>query len=198
MPERDRHPGRDEPDAVRVPAPDVALDSHLHHSDAEREALVKPAWWPVRLSEIAGALVVLALVVGVTAGVVLRASGNGVLGLVELAGISVLVMVVLGTSSLAYRDEHVRLELLDVVAGQKVARALDVFVDVVQLAVVAVVAYALQDLFRSDLSTGTTTGGELGLARSWVSGTATVGFVLVALVMVRKLTRDLIGQWRGR
>ena len=181
-------------EAIRVPAPDVAHDAHLHHSAAEQEALSHRDWWPVRVPELLAALVVLCLVVGVTIGVVLRVAGEGVLGLVELASLSMLLIVVLGAASLSDLDEHVRLELIDAVAGQSLLRFLDFLGGVIQLVVVGVVVYALQDLFRSDLATGTTTGGELDLKRSWLSGSATVGFALVGLVLVRQLIRGVLNR----
>lgn len=170
---------------------DLAANAHLHHSAAEEEALRHPDWLPARVPEVAGALVVFLLVIGVAVGVVLRYAGQGVLGLIELASLSMLILVVLGAVGLSYRDEHVRLELIDMVLGDKGVRRLEPFVDVFQLVVTAVVTYALWEVFRSDLLTGTTLSGELGIARKWVSGTAVICFLLVGVVLVRKLLVDV-------
>lgn len=172
-------------------ADDIAANAHLHHSEAEEEALRHPNWLPARIPEALGALVVFLLVIGVAVGVALRYVGQGVLGLVELASLSMLIMVVLGAAGLSYRDEHVRLELIDSLLGERGVDRLEILVDIIQLVVVAVVTFALWEVFRSDLVTGTTLGGELDIARKWVSGTTVVCFLLVGVVLIRKLVIDI-------
>lgn len=173
------------------PADDLAAAAHLHHSEAEKEALRQPDWLPARIPEAIGALVVFLLVIAVAGGVALRYAGQGVLGLIELASLSMLIMVVLGAAGLSYRDEHVRLELIDSLLGEKGVNRLEIFVDVFQLVVTAVVTYALWEVFRSDLVTGTTLSGELDIARKWVSGTAVICFLLVGVVLIRKMIVDV-------
>lgn len=172
-------------------ADDIAANAHLHHSEAEEEALRHPNWLPAHIPEVIGASVVFLLAIGVAAGVALRYAGQGVLGLIELASLSMLIMVVLGAAGLSYRDEHVRLELVDSMLGEKGVDRLEIFVDVFQLVVTAVVTFALWEVFRSDLVTGTTLGGELDIARKWVSGTTVICFVLVGVVLVRKMVLDI-------
>lgn len=182
------------PDREDGPAPgeeDVLAASHLHHSEAEQEALDNPDWLPAKIPETIGAVVVLVLMVGVAAGVLLRAAGHGVLGLVELASLSMLVVVVLGAAGLSYRDEHVRLEIIDAALGEKRVNRLELFVDTVQILVTAVVIYALSEVFRTDLMTGTTLSGELDIPRQWVSGVAVICFLLVLVVLIRKVVVDV-------
>ncbi|WP_435199183.1 TRAP transporter small permease subunit [Janibacter sp. GS2] len=186
------------PDDLGAEASDVARAGHLHQSAAEQEALARPEWWVVRLPETMGALVVLVLVLVVTTGVVLRVVGQGVLGLIDLASVAMLLLVVMGVSSLSYRDEHVRLELIDAVVGPRGKLRLDIFGDVFQLVVVGVVIYALGTTFLSDLQTGTTSAGELDLPRSWLSGAATLGLAFVWIVLVRKTIHDLTHLRTGR
>lgn len=186
--ERDKH---EESAEWNPSSDDLAANAHLHHSEAEEEALLHPDWLPARIPELIGALVVFLLMIGVAAGVALRYAGQGVLGLVELASLSMLVMVVLGAVGLSYRDEHVRLELVDGMLGEKGVGRLEVVVDIIQLLVTAVVTYALWEVFRSDLVTGTTLGGELDITRKWVSGTAMICFLLVGVVLIRKLIFDV-------
>lgn len=190
--------GTEAPENWKPQDDDLAANAHLHHSAAEEEALRHPGWLPARIPEVVGALVVLLLAVGVAVGVVLRYAGQGVLGLIELASLSMLILVVLGAVGLSYRDEHVRLELIDLLLGEKGVSRLELFVDVVQLLVTAVVAYALWEVFRSDLLTGTTLGGELAIPRKWVSGTAVVCFLLVGVVLVRKSLFDVRVVRKGR
>jgi len=141
--------------------------------------------------EALGALTVFILAISVTVGVILRYAGFGVLGLVELAALSMLLIVVLGAAGLSYRDEHVRLELIDAKIGEKNISRLELFVDAFQILVTAVVVFALFEVFRSDLETGTTLSGELDIARKWVSGTAMICFSLVGIVLVRKAVIDI-------
>lgn len=186
--------GRSEPEREEEwgPAPDDLLaTTHLHHSEAEQEAIEHPDWLPARIPEAVGALVVFLLMIGVGGGVLLRYTGHGVLGLIELASLSMLVIVVLGAAGLSYRDEHVRLEIIDAAVGKKGITRLELFVDVFQILVTAVVIYALFEVFRMDLMTGTTLSGELAIPRKWVSGVAVVCFVLVLVVLIRKMAVDL-------
>lgn len=174
------------------PAPDDLLaTSHLHHSEAEQDAIAHPDWLPAKIPEAVGALVVFLLMVGVGGGVLLRYAYHGVLGLIELASLSMLVVVVLGAAGLSYRDEHVRLEIIDTAVGRRGIQRLEIFVDVVQILVTAVVIYALSEVLRSDLLTGTTLSGELAIPRKWVSGVAVICFVLVLVVLIRKIVVDL-------
>lgn len=170
---------------------DLLAATHLHHSEAEQSALEHPDWLPAKIPETIGALVVFLLMVGVAGGVFLRYAGHGVLGLIELASLSMLVVVVLGAAGLSYRDEHVRLEIVDGALGEKGVNRLELFVDAVQLLVTAVIIYALSEVFRTDLLTGTTLSGELGIPRKWVSGVAVVCFLLVLVVLVRKTIFDI-------
>lgn len=185
--------GRDPGDEKEwAPEPDDLLAAtHLHHSEAEQEAIEHPDWLPAKIPEAVGALVVFLLMIGVAGGVLLRYTGHGVLGLIELASLSMLVVVVLGAAGLSYRDEHVRLEIIDGAIGTKGVQRLEIFVDAVQILVTGVVIYALSEVFRTDLLTGTTLSGELAIPRKWVSGVAVICFVLVLVVLVRKLVVDL-------
>lgn len=181
------HGGQD-----RQAAPDELVATPvLHHSEIAEEAMEHPDWLPAKIPEVVGAAVVFILALGVAVGVVLRYSGHGVLGLVELASLAMLVITVLGAAGLSYRDDHVRLELIDSALGEKKVSRLELFVDAVMLLVTAVVIYSLFSVFRLDLSFGTTLSGELGIPRMWVSGVATICFLLVGVVLVRKTVADV-------
>ncbi|WP_068250521.1 TRAP transporter small permease [Janibacter corallicola] len=183
--------GPDRDDGPEAGEEDVLAASHLHHSEAEQEALANPDWLPAKIPEAVGAAVVLILMVGVAVGVILRYTGHGVLGLIELASLSMLVVVVLGAAGLSYRDEHVRLEIIDSALGEKRVGRLELFVDAVQILVTVMVIYALSEVFRTDLMTGTTLSGELDIPRQWVSGVAVICFLLVLVVLIRKVVVDV-------
>lgn len=169
----------------------LTFDTHSNRSGLDKEPLGQSDWLPAKVPEALGALTVFILAISVTVGVILRYAGFGVLGLVELAALSMLLIVVLGAAGLSYRDEHVRLELIDAKIGEKNISRLELFVDAFQILVTAVVVFALFEVFRSDLETGTTLSGELDIARKWVSGTAMICFSLVGIVLVRKAVIDI-------
>lgn len=181
----------------RPASEDLVATAHLHHSPIDQEAIEHPDWLPAKIPEAIGAGVVLLLALGVGLGAVLRYAGHGVLGLVELASLAMLVVVVLGAAGLSYRDEHVRLELIDGALGEKNVGRLELFVDAVMLLVTLVVIYSLFSVFRLDLSFGTTLSGELGIPRKWVSGVAVICFLLVGIVLVRKTIADVRAVRRG-
>ncbi|SDB81913.1 TRAP-type C4-dicarboxylate transport system, small permease component [Raineyella antarctica] len=188
-----RRPDEAVPPVPEVEAPDSTHDLHAVETPEEHEALTRPAWLPVRLVEWAGGAVALALMFGVTYGVIVRAAGRGVTGLLELAGVAVLVLTLLGAPSLTYRDENVRLEIVDMFASSAVLKVLNIISDLIQLAVVLVIVYGAVLLFQRDLERGTTMGGELGLGRFWLTGMIALGFAVVAAATIRKLWHDLRG-----
>lgn len=153
-----------------------------------------PAWLPVQVLEWLGGLVVVALAVGVTFGVGMRASGRGLLGVLELGGLSMVFLVLLGAPALALRDEHVRLELADFILSSKSLKWLQLFGLVVQFLVTVLLMYAMWQVLQVDLRRGTTIGGELRLPRMWVSGFALFGFALLAAAIVRRFVHDLRGK----
>lgn len=188
-----RRPDEAVPPVREVEAPDFTHDIHAVESSEERAAMGGPAWLPVRLVEWAGALVILALMFGVTYGVVMRTAGRGVLGLLELAAVAVLVIALFGAPSLTYRDENVRLEIIDMFASPRVLKVLNIVSDLFQLVVVAVIVYAAVTLFMTDLERGTTMTGELRLKRYWLTGMIALGFAVVAAATIRKLWHDIRG-----
>lgn len=188
-----RRPDEAVPPVPEVEAPDFTHDLHAVESAEEKAALAGPPWLPVRLIEWAGAVLVLLLMVGVTYGVIMRTAGRGVLGLLELAAVSVLLITLLGAPGLTYRDENVRLEIIDMFAGPRVLKVLNIISDVFQLLVVGVIVYAAVNLFQTDLDRGTTLSGELRIRRFWVTGVIALGFAMVGVALIRKLWHDLRG-----
>lgn len=196
MSNADKDPSRDGGEQ-RPASDDLVATGHLHYSPIDQEAIEHPDWLPARIPETIGAVVVLLLALGVGLGAILRYAGHGVLGLVELASLAMLVVVVLGAAGLSYRDEHVRLEIIDGALGERNIGRLELFVDAVMLLVTLVVIYSLFSVFRLDLSFGTTLSGELGIPRKWVSGVGVTCFLLVGVVLVRKTIADVRSMRRG-
>lgn len=169
-----------DPGTVRVPEDEPAEDDlGRTFTEAEEPAPV-PTWMPLQILEGVGGLVALALAVGVTTAVVLRLFGSAVIGMVELGAMSMLFLVLLGAPAVAARDQHVRLELLDFFVRPGVLRALDHFGSAVQLVVTGFLITAVWQVLQSDLTRGTTIGGELRLDRWWVSGFALFGLIALA------------------
>lgn len=186
-----RLPGEAVAPVREIEPPDLAQDIHAVQSEESRASMSQPVWLPVRLTEWAGAALVLFLAAAVTVGVITRAAGSGIIGLLELSALGMVVLTLLGAPGMTYRDENVRLEIVDLFASPRVLRVLNILSDVFQLVVVALIIYAAYLLFEADLSRGTTVGGEMRLSRSWITGLVGVAFLVVAVTTVRKLWHDL-------
>lgn len=184
-----KHP-EDDPTGVGAeeiaesPPPSPSHDLHAA-IDAEHGEGLPPTWLPMRILEWLGGIIVIVLTLGITISVATRAAGQGLIGVIELAGLAMIFLVILGSPGLALRDEHVRLELADFIVGKKTLKALHYFGLVVQLAVVAMLCFAMWQVLSADLRRGTTVAGDLRLPRYWVSGSAFVGFLFLGLALVR-------------
>lgn len=182
-----RRPGEAKPPIPEVDAPE-ASDIHAVPSDEEATG---EKWWPARILDTIGGAIVLLLTIGVTYGVVMRVAGRGVLGLSELAGMAVLVIVLLGAAGMSARDDNVRLEIVDMFAKPRVVNIMSIVSDVITLVVTLVVTYAAFILFLKDMDRGTTMGGELSLSRFWMTGLISFGFAMVSVAVIRKLWREV-------
>ncbi|WP_432557864.1 TRAP transporter small permease [Granulicoccus sp. GXG6511] len=164
--------------------PSPAHDLHAA-IDAEHGEGLPPTWLPMRILEWLGALVIVALTLGISYSVAVRAAGQGLTGAIELAGLAMIFVVILGAPGLALRDEHVRLELADFILGKKALKALHYFGLVFQLVVVVLLCFAMWQVLEADLRRGTTVAGDLRLPRYWVSGSVLAGFVVLGLALIR-------------
>ncbi|OYO14310.1 hypothetical protein CGZ94_06715 [Enemella evansiae] len=194
---RSREPMSPDPATPREPSQQAA-EAELDRTLAEaEEPAPTPTWWPLRILEGLGGLVVLALALGVTGAVLLRLFGRSTTGVVELGALSMLFLVLLGAPALAARDQHVRLELLDFFVGRRVLRVLDHFGSLVQLVVTGLLIAAVWQVLQTDLTRGTTIGGELRLDRWWVSGSALVGLIALALGICYRWVLSVRGERKG-
>lgn len=141
------------------------------------KALQGPIYLPQRILQGIGAALLLILAVFITVSVIMRYLGNGVLGAVELAAMSMVIITALVIPAATAADENFRVEVADFFAGVKTMKALNVLSIVVQLAVALFLAAAAIDLLIHDIATRTTMGGELSLPRWWLSLPVAAGFI---------------------
>ncbi|MGJ3509883.1 TRAP transporter small permease [Enemella sp. A6] len=171
--------------------PDDAVPSPAHDLVAATAPDRPEAWLPLRGLEYLGGFVVLGMALLITASVVMRAMGYGLTGVIELSSVAMLFLVLLGAPALANRDEHVRLELIDMVAKDNHLRLLSIFGALVQLVVIGFLLYATWMLFQTDLARGTTVAGELRMPRFYVTAGAMVGFLALAIGVVVRMLHEL-------
>lgn len=157
--------------------------------EPESEQLTAPVWSPIRLLQGLGALLILAVAVFVTVTTLSRVAGNGVLGAVEIGALSMVFLTALSIPAVTAADENFRLEIIDHFTGPRTQRMLELIGLVLQLVIGAVVTVFMVSLFINDITTLTTTAGELGISRYWVSGAAVVGFAGVVYAVLVRLLR---------
>jgi len=139
--------------------------------------LNQPSFMLQRTLQGIGAVIILVLAVFITISVVLRYTGNGILGSVEIAALGMVVITVLVVPATAAADENFRVELVDFFVSKKTLSWLDVLSIIMQTLVALFLAVAAFQLLIHDISTGTTTGGELSIPRWWVTLPIAVGFL---------------------
>lgn len=151
------------------------------HQDAHTPQDIDPLRAPnlvvQRVLQGVAAAMILALSVFITASVIMRYSGNGILGAVEIAALSMVLITVLVIPATTVADENFRVELADFFLSIRSLSHLNIFNIIVQLFVSLFLAAATIQLLLSDLAMGTTIGGELSLPRWWVTLPITIGFL---------------------
>lgn len=139
--------------------------------------LGSPIYLPQRILQGVGAALLLFLAGFITVAVILRYTGNGIIGAVEIASMLMVAITALVIPAATAADENFRVEVADFFLGEKGLRALDVLSLVVQILVALFLAAAAIDLLIHDLSTRTTMGGELGWPRWLLSLPVAAGFI---------------------
>lgn len=155
-------------------AVDLGEDAATPH-DINR--LRSPIYLPQRVLQAIGAGFLLFLTVFITIAVLLRYTGNGIIGSVEIASMLMVAITVLVIPAATAADENFRVEVADFFLKEKGLRALDVLSLVVQILVALFLATAAIDLLIHDISTRTTMGGELGWPRWLLSLPVAAGFI---------------------
>lgn len=148
-------------------------------------------WLPERLLEYLGAIVILVLTVFIAVTVVMRFTGHGVLGAVELSALAMVLITVLVIPAATAADDNFKVEILDmfnrpvlVVIGQLIGA-------VVQLVVALFLTFSALELLINDWTTKTTMAGELALHRYWLSLAVFVGFAVMLHATVFYLIRSI-------
>ncbi|MDJ0347937.1 TRAP transporter small permease [Cryobacterium sp. PH29-G1] len=136
-------------------------------------------------------IVVLALAIVVTLGVIARSLSIPLVGAIEVAGVSLVVMTLLVAPALIFRNEHVKIELTNGLGGQRTQRVIDVIALLVQILVAAVLLYATFLLFAQDLQRGTAFLGELRLPRAMLTAVLPLSFGMMLVFLVPQLVRAL-------
>lgn len=144
--------------------------------------------------EAAGAVVVLLLALGVTVAVVARNLGYAITGVIELGALSLVLITFLGFPSLALRDGHVKVEILDVFVRPSAAKIIDAFSLLLQIVIAAALLWVTFDLMTTDLARGTTFGGDLKLQRSLVAIVCFIGALTGLGALVVRFVRGRRGE----
>lgn len=172
----------------------VDLGSNAELLD-EKEQLDGPIFAPQRMLQGIGAAILLAISVFVTVAVILRYTGNGIIGVVEITALAMVVITVLVIPAATAADENFRVEVVEFFLKAKGLVRLEVLSVIFHILVGGFLVFSSADLLLNDFRTGTTMGGELGMPRWWVSLPITFGFlgflyssILAALRLRRSLT----------
>lgn len=156
-------------------------------------SLSGPVNLPQRFLQGIGAALLLFLAAFVTVTVIMRYLGNGVLGAVEIASLSMVIITVLVIPAATVADENFRVEVADFFVGEKIMSGLNILSIVVQIVVSIFLAAAAIDLLIHDLATRTTMAGELSLERWLLSLPVAIGFigtVYSTILVALRIRRD--------
>lgn len=178
----------------KTPQQDGVVDLGAFDTTEETSGQSKPrVWAPVRvLGQVAG-LLVLVLSLFITVTVILRFFDFGVVGSVELAALSMVLVTVLVAPVVTAADDNFRVEIVDLFLPGQVVHKLNIFGLIIQLLVMAFITFAALDLFIHDLDTGTTMAGELYLSRWWMTGIVLIGFIGALYATIVRFVRALRG-----
>lgn len=136
-------------------------------------------------------VVVLALAIVVIAGTIARAASISLIGAIEVAGVSLVVMTLLVAPALVFRGEHVKIELTNGLGGRRTQLVINIVALVVQILVAAVLLYTTSLLFAHDLVSGTSFLGELRLPRAMLTAVLPLSFTMTLVFLVSQLVNAL-------
>ncbi len=136
-------------------------------------------------------VVVLALALIVTVGVIARSLSIPLVGAIEIAGVTLVVMTLLVAPALIFRDEHVKIELTNGLGGERTQRVIDIIALVFQILVAAVLLYTTFLLFAQDVQRGTAFLGELRLPRAMLTVVLPFSFAMMLVFLVPQLVDKL-------
>lgn len=136
-------------------------------------------WWPEKFLEWIAGLLLLILTLFVTVTVLMRFSGNGVLGAVELSAIAMVVITALIVPAATAADENFKVEIVDMFNKPALVRAAALLGAIVQVVVSLFLAFSSLELLIYDWSTKTTMAGELSMPRYWLSFIIFISFAVL-------------------
>lgn len=152
---------------------------NLPDSANETTFLSTRTWWPEKTLEwIAGVLLII-LTLFVTVTVIMRFTGNGVLGAVEISALSMVIITALVVPAATASDDNFKVEIVDMFNRQRLVYAAALLGAVVQLVVSLFLAFSSLELLIYDWNTKTTMAGELSLPRYLLSLIIFVAFAVL-------------------
>lgn len=165
---------------------------NLPDSANETTFLSTRTWWPEKTLEwIAGVLLII-LTLFVTVTVIMRFTGNGVLGAVEISALSMVIITALVVPAATASDDNFKVEIVDMFNRQRLVYAAALLGAVVQLVVSLFLAFSSLELLIYDWNTKTTMAGELSLPRYLLSLIIFVAFAVLlhaTIVFLLKLIK---------
>lgn len=163
------------------PMKDSATDAleRLPDSANETTELSTRLWWPEKSLEWLAGLLLLILTLFVTATVLMRFSGNGVLGAVEISAIAMVVITALVVPAATAADDNFKVEIVDMFNKPGLVRAATVLGAVVQMIVSLFLAFSSLELLIYDWNTKTTMAGELSMPRYLLSFIVFISFAVL-------------------
>lgn len=152
---------------------------NLPDSANETTFLSTRTWWPEKTLEwIAGVLLII-LTLFVTVTVIMRFTGNGVLGAVEISALSMVIITALVVPAATASDDNFKVEIVDMFNRQRLVYVAALLGAVVQLVVSLFLAFSSLELLIYDWNTKTTMAGELSLPRYLLSLIIFVAFAVL-------------------
>lgn len=162
---------------------------NLPDSANETTFLSTRTWWPEKTLEwIAGVLLII-LTLFVTVTVIMRFTGNGVLGAVEISALSMVIITALVVPAATASDDNFKVEIVDMFNRQRLVYAAALLGAVVQLVVSFFLAFSSLELLIYDWNTKTTMAGELSLPRYLLSLVIFVAFAVLVHATIVFLIR---------
>jgi TRAP-type C4-dicarboxylate transport system permease small subunit len=136
----------------------------------------------------AAGAIVLAMVLGITASVGLRATtGADIHGIVEWTEIGLYLSAVLAAPWLLFQGRHIRADLLAPALPRPAARVVEAAADLVGLAVCLVLLWQSFDVMRDALALGSMVRRSITFPEWWLSAPLLPCFALLSLEFARRL-----------
>lgn len=186
-------PTDDEVPPTEHPVPGPVIGAIDEVSAADEHVYERtPVGWVVWAFDHMAAVVGFALLIGVTYGVIARAFGISVLGVVELGGFALVITTLLAAAGLVRRDGHVRVELVDYFLKPKGFKWVEAVSIVIQVVVTLIVLWATLQLAITDVERERMLSyGNEYLPRIFLSAFLPLGMAGVLVMLLARLVKLL-------